>query len=114
MKIIAIALLMAGCATIGTRSTTNPSPTSKSVLEKKIRDLEEQLNYVFYEQTNRYCFNFKDICRLQAHDSCEGRGRLAREACNKKSQDICFKKHEECIINNYYRWQALKKLKGYK
>jgi len=111
MKIIILSMLLVGCATTTTTTTTSSS-NDLQALHKKVADLEESVDYQAYEQTNRYCFNFKDVCFLQAHNHCEGK--VSKQTCNKQAQDACFKKHEECIVSNYHRWQDLKKLKNYK
>lgn len=106
-KLLVLLLFMVSCA-----HTSDKESIIK--LEKKIKQLEQHVDYLQYEQVNIYCFNFKDLCYLAANDTCTNKflNKISRNQCIKRSHTICFKKHEKCIIDNYRKWKKIQKAKG--
>jgi hypothetical protein len=111
MKKLLLLLLLTSCTNSLSEEPKvwTASKQSSTDLVKRVDALEEQVDYMNYEQINKYCFNFKDICNLQAYNFCN-----KKAACVQKAEKQCFAKHEQCIILNYRHWQEIKKAKGYK
>lgn len=93
---IILVLLLGGCA----HKTSDGSKEEEYGIV--IRSLEYRLNYLEYESTNQKCFTLKDICEMKAEIKCK------KPELLKVEKDVCWKKHERCIIDNYKRWKDVK------
>lgn len=113
-------ILLISCKTTAPVSKTREVVDNSylAVLEKTLKSLDGQLNYIEYEHANNICFLQKDICDLKQIQICTKSYSLilknARiKKCLEVQEKICFKKHEDCIISNYRRWESIKKAKGF-
>jgi len=124
MRLFTMLLLCTGC--LGPNNKTPIETTTQDQnINTKIKTLEEQLDRADYESGNVHCFTVqRDICYLNGYahcaddqDSCfENKSSCIQRktSCIKSAKKKCFDRHEQCIIDNYHKWQTIKKLKGYK
>lgn len=89
MKVILLAAaLVAGCA------TTQPQADT-SALEAKVKELNDRVEWVYFDIRVQNCFDYLASCKLmQAHGGAKGKN--------------CFKEHELCVVTAHKEYTFMK------
>lgn len=105
-------LFLIGCVTTPLNNNNPKDSSTTSSFEYVAKNLDRQVAYLEYEHINDVCFLLKDICDLKAFQNCLYRN-SSNQKCQEMQQKICFKKHEKCIVDNFHRWESIKRARGF-
>ena len=127
-------LMLVSCVTQPNQPEQSPDKPSKlipakhdesldgrfAIFQTQLDFLNDRINYVDYEQINRFCFMARDNCNVATFLQCLGKSNDCKAkgqkdcsefstTCFKKGTNACQKTHETCIIDNYRKWKQFQK-----